>query len=129
MRAGSDTTAVTQVIFTDPEVASVGPTLEQAREQAGAAGQRVRAVDVQRSSASGAGLQADGYRGKARLVLDEDRRVVLGATFVGQDVAELLHAATIAVVGQVPLASLWQAVPAFPTMSEVWLRLLEAAGL
>ncbi|HSF25996.1 MAG TPA: NAD(P)/FAD-dependent oxidoreductase [Actinomycetes bacterium] len=128
MRAGSDAGAVTQVIFTDPEVAAVGPTLEQAREQAGADG-RVRAVDVEMSAASGAGLQADGYRGKARLVLDEDRRVVLGATFVGQDVAELLHAATIAVVGQVPLDALWQAVPAFPTMSEVWLRLLESAGL
>ena len=35
-------------------------------------------------------------------------------------------AATIAVVGEVPIARLWHAVPAYPTISEVWLRLLEA---
>ena len=52
--------------------------------------------------------------------------MLVGATFVGQDVAELLHSATIAVVGEVPLDRLWHAVPAFPTISEVWLRLLEA---
>lgn len=49
-------------------------------------------------------------------------------TLVGPDVAELIHAATIAVVGEVPLARLWHAVPSYPTMSEIWLRLLEAYG-
>jgi dihydrolipoamide dehydrogenase len=75
---------------------------------------------------AGASLAADGYRGRAALLVDLDREVVLGATFVGPDVAELLHSATIAVVGEVPLSRLWHAVPAFPTVSEVWLRLLEA---
>ncbi|MGH9055665.1 MAG: pyridine nucleotide-disulfide oxidoreductase, partial [Acidimicrobiales bacterium] len=65
----------------------------------------------------------------ARLVVEEDRRVVAGATFVGAGAGELLHAATIAVVGQVPLDRLWHAVPCCPTISEVWLRLLEAYGL
>jgi dihydrolipoamide dehydrogenase len=60
------------------------------------------------------------------MVVDEDRGVVVGFTIVGQDTAEMLHAATIAVVGEVPLKRLWHAVPAYPTMSEVWLRLLEA---
>ena len=60
------------------------------------------------------------------MVVDEDRGVLVGLTFVGQDTAKLLHAATIAVVGEVPLHRLWHAVPAYPTMSEVWLRLLEA---
>ena len=64
-----------------------------------------------------------------RLVVDEDRQVIVGASFVGPEVADMLHAATIAVVGEVPLERLWHAVPAYPTMSEVWLRLLEAAGL
>jgi dihydrolipoamide dehydrogenase len=81
------------------------------------------------TSASGAGLQADHYEGTARLVVDESTRSVVGATFVGQDVAELVHAATIAIVGTVPLETLWHAVPSFPTMSEAWLRLLEAYGL
>jgi pyruvate/2-oxoglutarate dehydrogenase complex dihydrolipoamide dehydrogenase (E3) component len=58
--------------------------------------------------------------------VDREREVLLGATFVGQDVAEMVHAATVAVVGEVPMARLWHAVPAYPTISEVWLRLLEA---
>ena len=41
----------------------------------------------------------------------------------------MIHAATIAVAGQVPLGSLWHAVPSYPTMSELWLRLLETYGL
>lgn len=61
--------------------------------------------------------------------MDEDRSVVVGATFVGHDVAERLHSATVAVVGEVPLQRLRHAVPSFPTQSEVWLRLLEEYGL
>jgi dihydrolipoamide dehydrogenase len=78
---------------------------------------------------AGSSLHADGYKGKARIVVDTERNVLLGVTFVGQDVAELLHSATIAIVGEVPLDRLWHAVPSFPTISEVWLRLLEAYGL
>jgi dihydrolipoamide dehydrogenase len=122
--ATADHVAVPQVVFAEPECASVGLT------EAGAAdaGIEVRIADVPIQSASGAGILADGYEGRARLVVDAERGVVLGATFVGQDVAELLQAATIAVVGAVPVDRLWHAVPAFPTMSEVWLRLLEDLG-
>jgi pyruvate/2-oxoglutarate dehydrogenase complex dihydrolipoamide dehydrogenase (E3) component len=122
--ASADTAAVPQVTFTDPEVASVGLTEKAAR----AAGRRVRAVEYDLGSVSGAALQADGYSGRAKLVVDEDRQVLLGATFVGQDVSELLHSATIAVVGEVPLRRLWHAVPSYPTISEIWLRLLETYG-
>ena len=90
---------------------------------------RVRAVDYELGSVAGAALYADGYRGHARMVVDEDRRVVVGATFVGSGAGELLHAATVAVVGEIPLDRLWHAVPSYPTLSEVWLRLLEAYGL
>ncbi|MFJ7157022.1 dihydrolipoyl dehydrogenase family protein [Streptomyces sp. NPDC101118] len=119
--ATADTAALPQVVFTDPEVASVGLTLAAAEQ----AGRRVRAVDYDLGKVSGAGLYADGYRGQARMVVDLDRETVLGATFVGPGAGELLHAATIAVAGEVPLSRLWHAVPAFPTVSEVWLRLLE----
>lgn len=119
--ATADHAARTQVIFTDPEVAQVGLTAAAAAEQ----GRRVRVLEQDLGAVAGASLLADGYAGWAQLVVDDDRDVVLGATFVGQDVAELLHAATIAVVGEVPLDRLWHAVPAYPTMSEVWLRLLE----
>lgn len=122
--ATADGAAVPQVTFTDPEVASVGLTTDAAR----AAGYRVRAVDYEIGWVAGASLHADHYRGQARMVVDEDRSVVIGATFVGPDVAELLQAATIAIVGEVPLDRLWHAVPAYPTVSEIWLRLLETYG-
>ena len=77
----------------------------------------------------GAALQADGYIGKAKIVVDEKRNVVLGATIVGPGVVDHLHAATIAVTAEVPLDRLWHAVPAFPTTSEIWLELLEGYGL
>jgi dihydrolipoamide dehydrogenase len=116
--------AVTQVVFTDPEVCAVGLTADQARD----AGLSTRAVDLD-IAVAGSALHADGYTGWARMVVDEDRRVVVGVTFVGQDTAELLHSATVAVVGEVPLERLWHAVPSYPTTSEVWLRLLESYGL
>ncbi|MFI1808807.1 dihydrolipoyl dehydrogenase family protein [Streptomyces sp. NPDC020422] len=120
--ATADHAAVTQVVFTDPEVASVGLTLAAAE----AAGHRARAVDVDMASVAGAGLYAQGYRGRVRMVVDLDRETVLGVTLVGQGTGELLHSATVAVTGEVPIARLWHAVPAYPTLSEAWLRLLEA---
>ena len=122
--ATADHAAVPQVTFSDPEVASVGLTSTAAEK----AGFEIRVVDYELGNVAGASLQADGYAGKARMVVDEKRKVVLGVTFVGQDVSELLHAATIAVVGEVPIDRLWHAVPAYPTMNEIWLRLLETYG-
>ncbi|MEU1589718.1 NAD(P)/FAD-dependent oxidoreductase [Micromonospora sp. NPDC005710] len=122
--ATADERAVPQVVFTDPEIASVGLTAAAAE----AAGLRIRVVDYDLAAVAGAALHADGYQGHARMVVDEDRRVIVGLTLVGPDVAELIHAATIAIVGEVPLERLWHAVPAYPTVSEVWLRLLEAYG-
>jgi dihydrolipoamide dehydrogenase len=122
--ATADHTAVPHVVFSDPEVASVGLTEARAREQ----GLDVRAVEYDLGRVAGAKLQADGYTGRAKIVVDERRGVIVGATFVGQDVAELLHSATVAIVGEVAIDRLWHAVPAYPTVSEVWLRLLEAYG-
>jgi dihydrolipoamide dehydrogenase len=124
-RALADDAWVPQVVFTDPQVCSVGLTAAQAA----ARGLRTRVVEYDVGKIAGAALVADGYQGHATLVVDEDRRVVVGATFIGPDLAELLHSATVAIVGEVPLERLWHAVPSFPTVSEVWLRLLEAYGL
>lgn len=122
--ATADHAAVPQMTFSDPEVASVGLTEKAARR----AGYDIRVVDYDLGWVAGASLHADGYRGQARMVVDEKRKVVIGVTFVGPDVAEMIQAATIAVVGEVPIDRLWHAVPAYPTMGEVWLRLLEAYG-
>jgi pyruvate/2-oxoglutarate dehydrogenase complex dihydrolipoamide dehydrogenase (E3) component len=122
--ATADARAVPQVTFTDPEVASVGLTAAEAEK----AGLRTRVIDYELGDVSGASVFADGYRGQARMVVDEAKRTVVGATFAGPGVGELLHSATIAVVGEVPIDRLWHAVPSYPTISEVWLRLLEAYG-
>lgn len=114
-----------RVIFTEPQVAAVGHTLASAEE----AGMNVRAVDTSTEGNAGGSFVGHGAVGTARIVVDEDRRVIVGATFTGVDVAESLHAATIAVIGEVPLERLWHAVPCFPTRSELWLYLLEAYGL
>jgi dihydrolipoamide dehydrogenase len=123
--AWADAKATPQVIFTHPQVASVGLTESQARE----AKLPVRTVRYEMQEVSGTGLLGQGLKGTAQLVVDEKRRVVVGATFTGPEVGEMLHAATIAVAGEVSLDTLWHAVPSFPTMSEVWLRLLETYGL
>jgi pyruvate/2-oxoglutarate dehydrogenase complex dihydrolipoamide dehydrogenase (E3) component len=115
-----------RVIFTDPHVAAVGYTLDAAQQ----AGLNVRAVDVPTQGNAGASFYGrDDSRGTTRLVVDDDRGVIVGATFTGPEIAEFLQAATIAVVGEVPLEQLFHAVPAFPTRSEVWLYLLEALGM
>ncbi|MGO9351847.1 MAG: FAD-dependent oxidoreductase [Mycobacterium sp.] len=119
----ADHHAVPQAFFTDPEAAAVGLTAEQAVQ----AGHRVHTVDIEIGDVvKGAALYADGYTGRARMVVDQDRGCLLGVTLVGPGVTEMLHSATIAVAGQVPIARLWHAVPCFPTISELWLRLLEA---
>ncbi|MBF0687713.1 MAG: NAD(P)/FAD-dependent oxidoreductase [Cellulomonas sp.] len=123
-RATADTAAVPQVVFTRPQVAWVGRTQEQAER----AGLDVEVLTYELGDLAAATVTAVGYEGRAQLVVDTRRDVVVGATFVGPDVADMLHAATIAVVGEVPLSRLWHAVPSYPTLSEVWLRLLEAAG-
>jgi len=120
--ASSDARMVPQVTFTDPQVASVGLTEAAARQ----AGMAVETVEFDQASVAGSALLRDGYLGRAKLVIDPAASVVVGATFVGSEVAELLHSATVAVVGRVPLDVLWHAVPSYPTQSEVWLRLLEA---
>jgi dihydrolipoamide dehydrogenase len=122
--ATADHDAVPQVTFTSPEVASVGLTAEQATQK----GLRTRVIDYELGWLAGATVHGDDYRGTARMVVDVDREVIVGFTVVGDDVGELLHAATIAIVGEVPIARLWHAVPSYPTLSEIWLRLLEGYG-
>jgi pyruvate/2-oxoglutarate dehydrogenase complex dihydrolipoamide dehydrogenase (E3) component len=113
-----------RVVFTEPQIAAVGRTLAQALD----AGIPARAVDADIGSTPGASFIGRGAPSSARIVVDEQREVIIGATFSGPDVADTLHAATIAIVGEVPLSRLAQAMPAFPTRSEVWLKLLAPWG-
>jgi len=123
--ATADHGATPSVIFSSPTVAWVGRTEEEARKD----GMKVRAVSYDIGNVAGGSLYADGYTGTAKIVVDEERRILVGATFVGPGVQELLHSATVAIVGEVTIDRLWHAVPSYPTISEVWLRLLETYGL
>jgi dihydrolipoamide dehydrogenase len=118
----ADHDIVPAVVFSQPQVASVGVGEASARER----GIDVQALEYDIGSVAGASVLRDGYSGRAKLVVERTSDTLVGATFLGPDVAELLHAATIAIVGKVPLETLWHAVPSYPTVSEVWLRLLEA---
>jgi pyruvate/2-oxoglutarate dehydrogenase complex dihydrolipoamide dehydrogenase (E3) component len=117
--------AVPRVTFTDPQVCAVGLTEAEAR----GADLDVTVVATPTGDVPGAYVQGNGVSGTSQLVIDDARRVVVGATFTGPGLQELLHSATVAIAGQVPVERLWHAVPSFPTVSEVWLHLLEAYGL
>jgi dihydrolipoamide dehydrogenase len=113
------------VIFTDPQVCAAGHTTMSAAE----AGLRVRVVDVGTSSNAGGSFYGHGARGMSRFLIDEERGVIVGATITGSEVADFLQAATIAIVGEVPLTRLRHAIPPFPTRSEIWLYLFNELGI
>jgi len=117
----ADHGVVPQVTFTDPQVASVGLTEHAAR----ASGANVETVEYDLGALSGTYVMREGYTGRAKLVIDATSDTLLGATFVGPEVSDLVHGATIAILGKVTLETLWHAVPSYPTPSEIWLRLLE----
>lgn len=117
-----DGAPVPQVVYTDPQVARVGMTEAEARE----AGHDVEVAEIPFAQVGGAALLRDDAPGRAKLVVDRKGGLVRGATFVGTDAGQLLHAATIAITGRVPVHLLRHAVPSFPDVTEVWLRLLEA---
>jgi dihydrolipoamide dehydrogenase len=116
---------VPRVTFTDPQVCAVGRTAAQAR----ADGLAVTVVATPTGEVPGAYTQGNGIRGTSQLVIDDRSRTLVGATFTGPGIAELLHSATVAICGGVTVDQLAHAVPSFPTVSEVWLHLLEAYGL
>jgi dihydrolipoamide dehydrogenase len=122
---GGDGPLSPRVVFTDPQVAAVGHTTVTAED----AGITVQVVETETSGNAGGSFYGRNAPGTARLLIDRNRNVVVGATITGSEVADMLHAATIAVVGEVPLDRLRHAVPCFPTRSEIWLKLLEQAGV
>jgi dihydrolipoamide dehydrogenase len=121
LNSASGHQGIPQVTFTNPEVGSAGLTEKKARE----AGIDVETVEIDMAALAGTYLLRDDYVGRAKLVIDRASDVIVGATFVGTGIAELVHSATVAVVARVPLEKLWHVVPSYPTASEVWLRLLE----
>ncbi len=122
---GADGPLSPRVIFTDPQVAAVGHTTATAAQ----AGLKIDVYDTETSGNAGGSFYGRGAPGTTRVLVDRERRIIVGCTITGSEVADFLHAATIAIVGEVPLDRLRHAVPAFPTRSEIWLKLLEQAGV
>lgn len=123
--ASADKSGSPRVVFTEPQLAAVGLTLDAAEKQ----GIKARAVDVETAANAGASFIGRNAVGTSRIVVDTERELIVGASFVGPEIAESLHAATIAVTAEVPIQQLAHAVPAFPTRNEIWLKLLEAYGI
>ena len=124
LRAWADAAGPPRVAFTEPQVAAVGQTLAGAL----ADGIQAHAVDAEIGRTPGASFVGRGARSSARIVIDRERDLMIGATFTGPEVADWLQAATIAIVAEVPRERLLHAIPAFPTRSEVWLALLDGWG-
>jgi dihydrolipoamide dehydrogenase len=115
---------VPQVTFTNPEVGSAGLTERAAHEK----GLDVETVEYDLASLAGTYVMREDYVGRAKLVIDRASDTIVGATFVGSEIADLVHAATVSIVAKVPLGAMWHAVPSYPTPTEIWLRLLETLG-
>ena len=118
---GADGQRSPQVVFTDPQVAAVGHTEKTARE----AGLDFHILETGTSANAGGSFYGHDAPGTSRLLVDKESDLIIGATITGSEVADFLHAATIAIVGEVPMGRLWHATPSFPTRSEIWLKLME----
>ena len=121
---GADGQQSPRVVFTDPQVAAVGHTEKTARE----AGLDVHILEVGTSANAGGSFYGRNAPGTSRLLVDKESDLIVGATITGAEVADFLHAATIAIVGEVPMGRLWHATPSFPTRSEIWLNLAAGEG-
>ena len=117
---GADGHQSPRVVFTDPQVAAVGHTERSARD----AGLDFHILEVGTSANAGGSYYGRNAPGTSRLLVDKDSDLIIGATITGATVAEFIHAATIAIVGEVPMGRLWHATPSFPTRSEIWLNLM-----
>lgn len=122
--ATADKVALPQVVFTSPTITSVGLTKASAKK-AGISYREITAPSRTLASAIHSDNVIDGW---AQWVVEQPSGRLLGATLVGDGVGELLHAYTVAIVGGMTLERLAHAVPSFPTLGEVHLNLLEAAG-
>jgi dihydrolipoamide dehydrogenase len=125
MAHGADLERAPHAIFTDPQVVTVGHTADSAA----AAGIEFDIYDTETQANLGGLFYSPNAEGTARFLVDTERRVLIGCTITGSEVVDFLQAATIAVVGEVPLERMRHAVPPFPTRSELWVSLLEQAGM
>jgi dihydrolipoamide dehydrogenase len=119
--AARDEGSLAQVIFTEPQVVRAGRTESQARAEGFVVRTRTARYP---GTLSFLALFRDGFQGWAKLVINAETNTLLGATFVGPEFSELVHAATLAIVAKVPVSLLRHAVAPHPTVNQVWDLLL-----
>jgi pyruvate/2-oxoglutarate dehydrogenase complex dihydrolipoamide dehydrogenase (E3) component len=100
-----------RVTFTDPEVGTVGLTEAAAR----AKGLRVRVGTTQIPASARGWIHKAGNDGFIKLVVDDDRGVIVGATSAGPTGGEVLSALSVAVHAQVPVETMRSMIYAYPT--------------
>ena len=122
----ADYTAIPRVVFSDPEIAAVGLTEQQAGEQG---------VDVTTARVALADAIArpwtyeENPRGELGLVADRQRQVLIGAWAVAPMAGEWIHYAALAIKTETPLAVLRDTVAQFPTFTEGYLKAVEKLEL
>jgi pyruvate/2-oxoglutarate dehydrogenase complex dihydrolipoamide dehydrogenase (E3) component len=121
--AGKDRVAryegIPRVVFTDPEVAAVGLTTQQAEEQG--LSYVTAEVDLSRAIAR-PWTYENNPRGHLGVLADRDRRILLGSWAVGPQASEWIHTAALAVRERIPVERLLDQVAQFPTYNEGWLN-------
>jgi len=116
---GEYDTSFPRVTFTDPEVGGVGLTEHQAREK----GVNVRIGSTDLSASSRGFVHGPGNEGLLKLVIDDNRGVIVGANSVGTAGGETLSALAFAVRAEIPVETLTNTIYAYPTF---W-RAIESA--
>lgn len=109
--------AVPSVIFTTPEIATVGLSLEKAIEEGYAA--TLGSFPFQALGKSQTSMETEGF---AQIVIDKQTKQILGAQVVGHDAATLIAEMGIAIANELTLESITETIHAHPTIAEVWLE-------
>jgi pyruvate/2-oxoglutarate dehydrogenase complex dihydrolipoamide dehydrogenase (E3) component len=105
--------AIPRATYTDPETASVGLLLEQARERGIDAAEYTADIGT---SAKGYAIEAEGH---VTIVVDRAEKRLVGAFAAGPSVSEVIHECVLAIRAAVPLATLADTIHAFPTIARV----------
>ena len=122
--AGYD--GIPRVVFADPEIAAVGLIQAQADQQ----GLRTTAVEIDLAeSLARPSTYERNPRGHLGLLADTDQRVLVGAWAVAPQAGEWIHQASLAIRAHIPIDTLLDQVPQFPTYSEGYLTALESLNL
>lgn len=109
--------AIPSVIFTEPEIGTVGKTLDGAIKEGYNA--TLGAFPFQALGKAQATLETEGF---AQVVIDRDTQQILGAQVVGHEAATLVAEMGVVIANEMTLESVTETIHAHPTIAEIWLE-------